>query len=143
MKHIFKQVKSAAVENLDQSSRDGLVRFEVKHGDNLRVALPAPHSQVVLRAADKSRTRDFLFLAHALTAVTVLFPCASPLKNGLRIGFLNHLFMAGAIAQDRESCQFVFCLMKNPMLYRAAARVERGREVRERFLVAPLARIQG
>jgi hypothetical protein len=29
MKHIFKQVKSAAVENLDQSQRDGLVRFEV------------------------------------------------------------------------------------------------------------------
>src|SRR5246127_2597792 len=74
MKRIFKQVKSAVVENLDQSSRDGLVRFEVKHGDNLRVALPSPHSDVVLRAADKSRTRDFLFLAHALTAVTVLFP---------------------------------------------------------------------
>jgi hypothetical protein len=28
MKHIFKQVKPAAVENLDQSQRDGLVSFE-------------------------------------------------------------------------------------------------------------------
>jgi len=57
----------------------------------------------------KSRTRDFLFLAHALTAVTVLFPqlpylvawgqycrlsllsmpCASPLKNGLHRNFLD------------------------------------------------------
>jgi hypothetical protein len=66
-------------------------------------ANPPPHSQVVLRAPDKSRMRDFLFLAHASTAVTVLFsqlsylveagqnsrssllsmPCASPLKNGL------------------------------------------------------------
>jgi hypothetical protein len=66
-------------------------------------ANPPPHSQVVPRAADKSRTRDFLSLAHALTAVAVFFPqlpylvawgqycrlsllsmpCASPLKNGL------------------------------------------------------------
>src|SRR4029077_20200965 len=29
---------------------------------------------IVPRAPDKSRTRDFLFLAHALTAVTVHFP---------------------------------------------------------------------
>src|SRR6266404_1328431 len=66
-------------------------------------ANPPTHRQVVLRAADKSRTRDLLFLAHPLNAVTVLFPqlpylvawsqycrssllsmpCASPLKNGL------------------------------------------------------------
>lgn len=74
MKHILKQVKSAAVENLDQSKHDGLVRFDAKHGEDLRVALPAFHSQVVLRAVDKSRTRDFLFLAHALTAVTASLP---------------------------------------------------------------------
>ena len=47
--------------------------------------------------------------------------------------------MAGAISQDRESCQFLFCLTKNPLLYRAA-RPESGREVRERSLMAPLAR---
>ena len=40
-----------------------------------------------------------------------------------------------------ESCQFLFCLMKNPLLYRAA-RPESGREARERFLIAPLARTQ-
>src|SRR5262249_8395169 len=28
--------------------------------------------------------------------------------------------MAGAISQDRQSCQFLFCLMKNPLLYRSA-----------------------
>ena len=50
--------------------------------------------------------------------------------------------MAGAIAQDRESCQFSFVLDENPLLYRSA-RPESDREVRERFLVAPLARIQG
>jgi hypothetical protein len=28
--------------------------------------------------------------------------------------------MAGAISQPRQSCQFLFCLMKNPLLYRSA-----------------------
>ena len=61
----------------------------------------------------------------------------------VRIGFLNHLFfsMTGAISQDRESCQFLFCLMKNPLLYRSA-RPESGREGRERFFMEPLARTQ-
>src|SRR5215470_14977520 len=44
--------------------------------------------------------------------------------------------MTGAISLDRESCQFLFCLMKNPLLYRSA-RPESGREVRERFPMAP------
>jgi hypothetical protein len=47
--------------------------------------------------------------------------------------------MAGAISQDRESCQFLICLIKNPLLYESA-RPESGREVRERSLMAPLAR---
>jgi hypothetical protein len=38
--------------------------------------------------------------------------------------------MTGAISQDRESCQFHSCLMKNPLLYRPQS----GREARERFL---------
>ena len=49
--------------------------------------------------------------------------------------------MTGAISQDRESCQFLFCLIKNPLLYRAA-RPESGREVREVCLITPLARTQ-
>ena len=49
--------------------------------------------------------------------------------------------MTGAISQDRERCQFLFCLIKNPLLYQAA-RPESGREVRERSLMAPLARTQ-
>src|SRR5215831_13933108 len=49
--------------------------------------------------------------------------------------------MAGAIAQDRESCQLWLCLTKNPLLYRSA-RPESDREARERFLVAPLVRTQ-
>ena len=28
------------------------------------------------------------------------------------IGFLNDLFYGGAISQPRQSCQFLFCLMK-------------------------------
>jgi len=28
--------------------------------------------------------------------------------------------MAGAISPPRQSCQFLFCLMKNPLLYRSA-----------------------
>src|SRR5947208_16683568 len=50
--------------------------------------------------------------------------------------------MAGGISQDRERCQFPFLVDENPLLCRAA-RPESGREVRERFLVASLARIQG
>ena len=46
----------------------------------------------------------------------------------------------GVISQDRESCQFLFCLIKNPRLYQAA-RPESGR-ARERFRIAPLARTQ-
>jgi hypothetical protein len=49
--------------------------------------------------------------------------------------------MTGAISQDRERCQFLFCLIKNPLLYQAA-RPESGREVREMSLMAPLARTQ-
>ena len=49
--------------------------------------------------------------------------------------------MVRVISQDRESCQFLICLMKNPLLYRSA-RAENGREGREVFQIAPLARTQ-
>ena len=49
--------------------------------------------------------------------------------------------MTGAISQDRERCQFLFCLIKNPLLCRAA-RPESGREAREVSLIAPHARTQ-
>src|SRR5262245_61374459 len=49
--------------------------------------------------------------------------------------------MTGAISQDQKICQFPFCLMKNPLSYRAA-RPESGRETRERLLREPLARSQ-
>ena len=49
--------------------------------------------------------------------------------------------MTGATSQDRERCQFLFWLMKNPMFYRAA-RPESDREARERFLRAALGRTQ-
>ena len=61
--------------------------------------------------------------------------------------FKSPFSMTGAISQDRERCQFLFCLMflfcliKNPLLYQAA-RPESGREVRERSFMAPLARTQ-
>ena len=65
---------------------------------------PPIHSQVVSRAADKSRMRDFLFVAHVLSAPASLFlqllfqtprgqfdrssllsmSCRSPLKNELQ-----------------------------------------------------------
>src|SRR5262249_16542287 len=41
--------------------------------------------------------------------------------------------MAEAIAQDRKRCQFLFCLVKNPLLCRSAW-PEGSREARERFL---------
>src|SRR6516162_3290065 len=44
---------------------------------------------------------------------------------GLRIGFLNHLFMAGAIAQDRESCQFPFVLDEKPTVVSVGSAGER------------------
>jgi hypothetical protein len=103
MKRIVKQVESAAVENLDP--RSAMALFASRSNMAITsVWLPAPRGPVVLRAADKSRTREFLFVAHASTAVTVLFPqmpyliawgqycrlsllsipCRFPLKNGLR-----------------------------------------------------------
>jgi len=42
--------------------------------------------------------------------------------------------MIGAISQDRESCQFLFCLTKIPPLYRSARR--------ERLFMELLARTQ-
>src|SRR5215468_1156247 len=49
--------------------------------------------------------------------------------------------MAGAISQPRQSCQFLFCLMKNPRLYRSAW-PESSREASEKFLVETLGRTQ-
>src|SRR5215813_10308467 len=49
--------------------------------------------------------------------------------------------MAGAISQPRQSCQFLFCLMKNPLLYRSAW-PESSREASERFLMETLGRTQ-
>jgi hypothetical protein len=45
--------------------------------------------------------------------------------------------VAGAISQPRQSCQFLFCLMKNPLLYRSAW-PESSREASERFLMETL-----
>ena len=82
-----------------------------------------PHSQVVLRAADKSRTRDFVFPAHALIAARTLppqlmylvawdwycrfsllsMPCAAPLKKFV---FMT-CDIAGALSRlyaHRSSC---------------------------------------
>ena len=47
--------------------------------------------------------------------------------------------MAGVISQNRERGQFLFCLIKNPLLYRFGSAEERS-DVRERCLIAPLAR---
>jgi hypothetical protein len=38
--------------------------------------------------------------------------------------------MTGVMSRDRERCQFLFCLIKSPLLCRAA-RPESGREARE------------
>src|SRR5215468_2303702 len=46
-------------------------------------------------------------------------------------------FFRPAIAQDRQSCQSHFCLMKNPLLYRSAW-PESSREASERFLMETL-----
>src|SRR5215470_9090642 len=49
--------------------------------------------------------------------------------------------MAEAISQPRQSCQFHFCLMKNPLLYRSAW-PESSREASEGFVMETLARTQ-
>ena len=53
--------------------------------------------------------------------------------------FKRPFSMTGVISEDRESCQSLFCLMKNPPLYRSA-RPESGRAARERFRRAALVR---
>src|SRR6266581_4719941 len=58
------------------------------------------------------------------------------------IGILKDLFYGRSYsAGSGELFNSRLCLMKNPMLY-GAGRPESGREARERFLMAPLARIQ-
>src|SRR5262245_53519248 len=59
----------------------------------------------------------------------------------LWIGFSNDLFYDLAISQPRQSCQFLFRLMKNPLLYQSAW-PESSREASERFLMETLARTQ-
>src|SRR5215510_14413116 len=49
--------------------------------------------------------------------------------------------MAGAISQPRQSCQFLFCLMKNPLFYRSAW-PQSSREASERLLMETLGRTQ-
>src|SRR5262249_47606438 len=60
-------------------------------------------------------------------------------KRGMDSLFKPRFSMIRVISQDRERCQFLFCLMKNPPLYRST-RPESGREAPERSLFAPLAR---
>ena len=55
--------------------------------------------------------------------------------------FKRPFSMAQAIAQGRKSCQFLFCLMKNPLLYRSAW-PESSREASERLLMETLGRTQ-
>src|SRR5918996_1824968 len=57
------------------------------------------------------------------------------------IGFLNDLFYGRSGIAARQSCQFLFCLMKNPLLYRSAW-PESSREASERFLMETLGRTQ-
>jgi len=52
--------------------------------------------------------------------------------------FKRPFLWPAAISRDRDRCQIFFCLMKNPLLCRSA-RLESGREARERFLREPLA----
>jgi len=64
----------------------------------------------------------------------MLLPCMDRI-------FKRPFLWPGAIPQDREGCQFLFCLTKIPPFYRSA-QPESSREARERFLRAPLARTQ-
>src|SRR5215468_5712028 len=59
----------------------------------------------------------------------------------LVIGFLNHLFMTGAISQDRQRCQFPFVLDEKPTVVPERS-AESGQEARERFFMEQLARTQ-
>ena len=65
----------------------------------------------------------------------------SPFENREDSLFKPPFSMIRVISQGHESCQFLFCLMKNPPLYQAA-RPESGREAREVCRIAPLARTQ-
>src|SRR5262249_61901798 len=57
------------------------------------------------------------------------------------IGFLNDPFYELSDIASPASCQFLFCLMKNPLLYRSAW-PESSRQASERFLMETLGRTQ-
>src|SRR5215831_18576541 len=90
---------------------------------------PSPSCACASPTRNTASTRAHMVLTH------IFPPLTSARKDKI---FKPLFFMAGAIAQDRQSCQFFFCLMKNPLLYRSAW-PESGREARERFFVAPSA----
>ena len=57
------------------------------------------------------------------------------------LGFLNDLFYGWSYIAAPAEFQFLFCLMKNPLLYRSAW-PESSREASERFLMETLGRTQ-
>ena len=57
------------------------------------------------------------------------------------MGFLNDLFYGRSYIAAPAEFQFLFCLMKNPLLYRSAW-PESSREASERFLMETLGRTQ-
>ena len=57
------------------------------------------------------------------------------------MGFLNDLFYGRSYIAGPAEFQFLFCLMKNPLLYRSAW-PESSREASESFLIEMLGRTQ-
>src|SRR5262252_5983431 len=79
---------------------------------------PSPSCACATSTRNTASTRAHMILTH------IFPPLTSARKDRI---FKPSFFMAGAIAQDWQSCQFPFVLDENPLLYRSA-RPESGRE---------------
>ena len=102
------------------------------HAKKSRVSSGEPRSTTTLYSGAATRALfDDLFELPALTVAFHFELDVALSRSSLgRIVNLNTPFsMARVISQDRKRCQFLFCVMKNPLLYRSAW-PESGREER-------------
>jgi predicted transcriptional regulator len=102
----------------------GFSRFPVC-GTDLDDVVGVVHVKDVCRVPPERRTDDTVADVMKEAFVVPETRDLASLLLELGIGFLNHLFMAGAIAQDRESCQFPFVLDEKPTVVSVGSAGER------------------
>ena len=109
-----------------------------KDGQDIRLERISHHEKprrLDFMAPENCRIGRFVFLGENFD------PLEMCRETRLWIGFLNDLFYGRSHIAAPAELSILFCLMKNPLLYRSA-RPESSREASERFLIETLGRTQ-